>query len=94
VYVEGFERLRTQLEDFFSSLDDGGMVLLPILLELLKLGQAGELRHTIEKDFSDQMVQFVLDTDTKQTCGFEIHRHTLAIQSLNAYHRRACHFAA
>ncbi len=56
VYVEGFERLRTQMEDFFSNLDDGGMVSLPILIKLLELGQAGEVRHTIEKDFSNQMV--------------------------------------
>ncbi len=56
VYVEGVERLRTQLEDFFSSLDNRRMLFLPIPIKLLKLGQAGELDHTIEKDLSDQMV--------------------------------------
>jgi hypothetical protein len=41
------------------------MVLLPKPIEFFELRQAGKFGHAIEKHFSDQVIQFMLNTDAK-----------------------------
>src|SRR5207253_10833412 len=84
----------TPLQDYFSSIYDSRIFLLPIPIKFFKLRQAGELSHTVQKDFSNQVIQLMLDTDPKQTGRFKIYRGARAIQGLDTDHRRARHFAA
>src|SRR5213594_4013133 len=64
------------------------MLFLPVLVELVQLGEGREVGHSVEEQFSVQMVQFMLDTDRKEIRGFKVQGRSVPVESLNANHRR------
>src|SRR5574337_1036166 len=44
----------------------------PILRELVQLSEGGQIGHAIKKDFADQVVEFVMNTELVQLRRLEI----------------------
>lgn len=58
---------------------------LPILRELVKLGEGRHIGHAVEKDFPDQMIDFVLNTDGIEAGRLKIYGLPLSIERFDAH---------
>ena len=59
--------------------------LMPILRKLVKLRESGHVGHAVEKDFPDQMINFVLNAHGIEAGRFKIHDLALPIECFDAH---------
>lgn len=69
-----------------SRLNNSGGLLLPVVLELFELREAGQISHSVKKYSAEQVIDLMLDADRVEAVCLDIHGDALSVKSLNPNH--------
>src|SRR5680860_1271144 len=81
--VEWMSRKRSTVSSFKQGLNHRGGFFAPIGIKLFQLGQGRHVGHPINKQFSDEVVHFMLDAHRIESVRFKVLQHSLSIIGLH-----------